>query len=262
MKRLLTFTLLLLSTHVASAAPKADLWPYWNVSNEENRAVLSHHKWQTILDLYLVHQGEYSLFKYAHVTEAHKETLDIYLSELSSIDPRQLNKKEQYAYWVNLYNALTVQLILDNYPVSSITKVGSWFGLGPWDNEITTITGKELTLNDIEHRILRPIWGDPRTHYAVNCASLGCPNLQPQAFTSENSENQLEKAAHQFINSNKGVSFNAKGQLTLSSIYDWFAEDFGSQKQLFRHLAQYRSGLESYQGDVKYQYDWKLNEKK
>ncbi len=260
MKGFITFTLLLFSAHL-SAAPKADLWHYWNVSNEENSEVVSHHKWQTILDLYLIHQGEYTLFKYSHVTKQHKEVLNSYLSDLSQTDPRNLNKKEQYAYWVNLYNALTVQLILDNYPVSSITKVGSWFGFGPWDNEITSIAGKELTLNDVEHRILRPIWGDPRTHYAVNCASLGCPNLQPQAFTSENTETLLNQAAYQFINSSKGVSFT-KEQLTLSSIYDWFSQDFGTKKQLFKHLSKYRSGIAPYNGNIKYQYDWKLNEKK
>ncbi len=261
MKRFLSITLLLFSTHSAIAAPKADLWPYWDVSNEQNSQTVSHQKWQSILDLYLIHQEEYTLFKYAQVTKSHKETLNAYVSDLSSIDPRLLNKKEQYAYWVNLYNALTVQLILENYPVSSITKIGSWFGFGPWDNQITNIAGKELTLNDVEHRILRPIWGDPRTHYAVNCASLGCPNLQPVAFTSENTESLLDKAAHQFINSNKGVVLQ-EGKLTLSSIYDWFAEDFGNQQQLIQHLSQYRSGIESYQGDINYQYDWKLNEKK
>lgn len=261
MKRLFTLILLLFSPHL-TAAPKAELWPYWNTSNENNNAqVISHHKWQTILDLYLIHQGEYTLFKYSHVTPQHKEQLDHYVSDLSQTDPRQLNKKEQYAYWINLYNALTVQLILDKYPVSSITKIGSWFGFGPWDEEITTIAGKQLSLNDIEHRILRPIWGDPRTHYAVNCASLGCPNLQDEAFTAHNTERLLNKAAHQFINSSKGVSF-AEDKLILSSIYDWFAEDFGSQKQLFQHLAQYRTGIQSYNNRIEYKYDWKLNEKK
>ncbi|NIY93954.1 DUF547 domain-containing protein [Vibrio diazotrophicus] len=260
MKRLLAFALLLFSP-LSFSAPKSDLWSYWDVSNQQSSTSLSHHKWQAILDIYLISQGEYTLFKYAQVTPSDKEKLTEYLSELSKTDPRELNKKEQYAYWVNFYNALTVQLILDNYPIASITKVGSWFGFGPWDDEIANVAGKPLTLNDIEHRILRPIWGDPRTHYAINCASLGCPNLQPKAFTAENTELLLEKAAREFINSDKGVSYQ-DDHLTLSSIYDWFAEDFGNRPQLFEHLSKYRTGVSHYQGDIKYEYDWKLNEKK
>lgn len=260
MKRLLAYALLLFSP-LSFSAPKSDLWPYWDVSNQQSSTSLSHHKWQAILDIYLISQGEYTLFKYAQVTPSDKEKLTQYLSDLSNTDPRELNKKEQYAYWVNLYNALTVQLILDNYPVASITKIGSWFGFGPWDDEIANVAGKPLTLNDIEHRILRPIWGDPRTHYAINCASLGCPNLQPKAFTAENTELLLEKAARDFINSHKGVSYQ-DGQLTLSSIYDWFAQDFGSRTQLFDHLSKYRTGVTHYEGKIKYEYDWKLNEKK
>ncbi len=260
MKRLLAFALILLSP-VSFSAPKSDLWPYWNTSNEQSRITVPHHKWQTILDLYLVSQGEYTLFKYAHVENVDKEKLGEYLSELSQTDPRELNRKEQYAYWINLYNALTVQLILDNYPITSITKIGGWFSFGPWDEEVVYVAGKTLTLNDIEHRILRPIWGDPRTHYAVNCASLGCPNLQPYAFTSENTEMLLEKAAKEFINSHKGISIH-DGRLTLSSIYYWFAEDFGNRTQLFDHLSKFRAGVNLYQGDIEYEYDWQLNKKK
>ncbi|MCV5656507.1 DUF547 domain-containing protein, partial [Escherichia coli] len=84
---------------------------------------------------------------------------------------------------------------------TSITKLGGLFSFGPWDQDVIIINGKSLTLNDIEHRILRPIWQDPRTHYAVNCASLGCPNLQTQAFTAENTQALLESAAKTFINS-------------------------------------------------------------
>lgn len=132
--------------------------------------------------------GENALFRYAEVTKEDKTLLNDYLDQLSKLDPREFNRQEQYAYWVNLYNALTVKLILDNYPVASITKLGGLFSFGPWDEKVFTVAGQTLTLNDIEHRILRPIWKDPRTHYAVNCASLGCPNLQSQAFTAQNTE--------------------------------------------------------------------------
>lgn len=105
---------------------------------------------------------------------ASKQQLKRYIQQMASLDPRDYKKQEQFAYWVNLYNALTVQLVLDNYPTSSIKKLGKgFFSFGPWDDDIIRVAGKKLTLNDIEHRILRPIWRDKRIHYVVNCASLG-----------------------------------------------------------------------------------------
>ncbi|MFA0674509.1 DUF547 domain-containing protein, partial [Vibrio sp. 10N.222.51.A6] len=114
-------------------------------------------------------------------------------------------------------------------------------------------------LNDIEHRILRPIWQDPRTHYAVNCASLGCPNLQPEAFTSDNTAALLEQAASDFVNSDKGVLIE-NNKLQLSSIYDWFAVDFGTEKQLIQHLDQYRTKPVTNTNKISYDYDWSLNQ--
>ncbi len=260
MKTLFAFCLLIFS-NIVYAAPKAELWAYWQANNNSNTASISHQAWQSILDRNLVQVGENALFRYAEVTKEDKALLNDYLTQLAQLDPREFSRQEQYAYWVNLYNALTVKLILDNYPVASITKLGGLFSFGPWDEKVFTVAGQTLTLNDIEHRILRPIWKDPRTHYAVNCASLGCPNLQAQAFTAQNTEQLLDKAAQTFINSSKGATLQ-KDTLILSSIYDWFAVDFGNQDALFAHLAQHRPELSSYSGKVDYQYNWKLNDAK
>jgi hypothetical protein len=253
-------TSLLLFSFTAFSAPKSELWAYWNSSNEANLQNVSHQSWQAFLDKYLVVEGDNTLVRYVRVSPNDKQQLKSYLSELAAIDPRTLNKAEQYAYWVNLYNAITVDLILDNYPVKSITKLGGLFSFGPWGDDVITITGQTLTLNDIEHRILRPIWNDPRTHYAVNCASLGCPNLQPQAFTSSNTEALLEQAASTFINSNKGVKIKGD-KATLSSIYDWFAEDFKAQGGVIAHMAKYSPKLTGFAGKIDYDYDWALNKK-
>jgi len=258
MTRLFVLLLSLISG-LAYSAPESDLWPFWNKSNEQNSQTVSHQKWQSFLDTYLVQQNEYTLVNYKSVTTQDKQSLKSYISDLAALNPKSLNKAEQYAYWVNLYNALTVDLILDNYPVSSITKLGGFFSFGPWGQEIIDIQGKTLTLNDIEHRILRPIWNDPRTHYAVNCASLGCPNLQSSAFTAENYNQLLDKAASEFINAKKGVSVNG-GKTQLSSIYDWFAVDFGGEKQVINHLKKYRDDLPASLGKVSFDYDWSLNE--
>ncbi|MGP8307127.1 DUF547 domain-containing protein [Vibrio sp. YIC-376] len=258
MNRCLLLLCALLSFSVYSA-PKADLWPYWNHSNEASPTQISHQEWQQLLDSYLIADGENTLFRYSKVSAVDKTKLKQYIQHLASLNPLHYRKAEQYAYWVNLYNAITVDLILDNYPIKSITKLGGLFSFGPWDEDAVMINGKKLTLNDIEHRILRPIWQDPRTHYAVNCASLGCPNLQAQAFTADNSQALLESAAKAFINSKKGVSIEGN-TARISSIYDWFAVDFGGEKQVFNHIRQYAPQYNSFSGQVKYDYDWSLNQ--
>ncbi|GEM74291.1 DUF547 domain-containing protein [Vibrio sagamiensis] len=258
MKRLL----LLLCTFISFslfAAPKAELWPYWQQSNEQNNAEISHKIWQQLLDRYLIQQDENTLFQYKNVSADDKVQLKKYIQHLANLDPLQYRQAEQYAYWVNIYNAITVDLILDNYPLKSITKLGGLFTFGPWEEKIIKINNKDLTLNDIEHRILRPIWQDPRTHYAVNCASLGCPNLQIQAFTADNTQAILESAAKTFINSSKGVSIQGN-TAQLSSIYDWFAADFGGEKQIFNHIVKYAPQYKNFSGKVKYGYDWNLNQ--
>ncbi|MCF8780432.1 DUF547 domain-containing protein [Vibrio sp. IRLE0018] len=261
MQRFLLFLVTLIATLISTssyAAPKANLWPYWQTFDESSTIQISHQPWQSLLDSYLIRRDEHTLFRYAAVSNEDKQRLKQYLAKLAEYDPRTLNRSEQYAYWVNLYNAVTVDLILDNYPIKSITKLGGLFSFGPWDEKVVTINGYDITLNDIEHRVLRPIWNDPRTHYAVNCASLGCPNLQPQAFTASNSEALLEQAAREFIASRKGVTLQGN-KAQLSSIYDWFAEDFGGKARLFEHIGRYSSQYRDFSGKVNFEYDWRLN---
>ena len=113
-----------------------------------------------------------------------------------------LGRDEQCAYWINLYNALTLEVVLDHYPVDSIRDIDispGLFSQGPWGKKLITVEGEQVSLNDIEHRILRPIWRDPRIHYAINCASLGCPNLQPRPFTGRTLDHALDLAAMRFV---------------------------------------------------------------
>ncbi|WP_394248751.1 DUF547 domain-containing protein [Vibrio profundi] len=254
----LVWLILLLLPFSAISAPKSDLWAYWDKHVPESTQTISHLAWQSFLDKYLITEGDNTLVRYAEVSTNDKRALKNYIKTSAQLDPLTYSKAEQYAYWVNLYNAITIDLVLDDYPIKSITKLGGLFSFGPWGDEVVKVNGKALTLNDIEHRILRPIWQDPRTHYAVNCASLGCPNLQPKAFTADNTNDLLESAAAEFINSDKGVSLK-KGELQLSSIYDWFIEDFGTQVQLLQHLNHYRESPIRDHEKVKYDYDWSLN---
>lgn len=248
------------------AAPASQYWGVWDKSDESSQKIVNHQVWQELLDRYLVSMPEGNKFRYIRVNEKDRQALQKYLEQLSNLDPGLFSKSEQKAYWINFYNALTVELILKNYPLKSITKLGGWFKFGPWDEKVTTVTGQSLTLNDIEHRILRPLWNDNRIHYAVNCASLGCPDLADKIYTGKNVERLLDAQAGRFIQQEKAVSW-IDGRLVLSRIYEWYESDFGSRKELMNHLRKYASGsqrqrLDKFTGVIDYQYNWNLNELK
>ena len=266
MTRLSLYFVFLLYTLPVLAAPSSEYWSLWDKSDGQSSKRVDHSPWQSILDTYLVIQPEGSLFKYSKVSKTDNQLLDKYIKQLTSIDPRIYNKAEQKAYWINLYNALTVDLILENYPVKSITKIGSLFSFGPWDKKVTKVASQDLSLNDIEHKILRPLWSDKRIHYAVNCASLGCPDLAAKAYTGVNVESLLETQTERFIQQEKGVNW-IDGKLYLSRIYEWYGSDFGSKDELMLHIRKYSIGkqkqrLLKYPGVADYQYNWNLNELK
>ena len=252
----------------ALAAPSADLWPRWQKHDPAATQTLDHSSWDRLLETYIRPDGKgLNRFPYGEVTAADKAALEDYIAMLSQTRISGFGRAEQMAYWINLYNALTVKVILDHYPVASIRDIDTspgWFADGPWGAELVTVEGEAITLDDIEHRILRPIWRDPRIHYAVNCASVGCPNLQERAFTGENAETLLEAGARAYINSPRGVWIE-DGALQVSSIYAWFAEDFGdSDEAIIEHLKRYAEpplakSLERTKEIDGHDYDWRLN---
>jgi len=210
--------------------------------------------------------GNINRFSYSRVSNTDKALLSGYLDDMQALDPRGYNRAVQKSYWVNLYNALTVDLVLDNYPTPSITKLGDkFFSFGPWDDKVATVNGQALTLNDIEHGILRPIWKDNRIHYAVNCASFSCPNLSKNAYNETNMDSLLSEAARNYVNHPRAVALTGS-TLTVSSIYKWYKDDFGGTNQsLLAHLVGYadeglKEKLKNYQGKIEYDYDWALNE--
>jgi hypothetical protein len=250
-------------------APKAELWDRWTEHDPASRERIDHGVWQRLLATY-VSRDESGLNRvaYARVTPADRQALADYVAGLVATPIGSFNRAEQRAYWINLYNALTVQLVLDHYRVSSIRDIDISPGLladGPWDKKLVRIEGEEISLNDIEHRILRPIWRDPRIHYAVNCAAVGCPNLQRTAFTGENTEDLLDLAARDYVNNPRGARVEERG-LVVSSIYSWFREDFGGDVAgVLAHLRRYAEpqlkrrleGIDAIAGDT---YDWTLND--
>lgn len=256
----------------AAAAPKAELWARWTAHEAESVRRVDHSAWDGLLARRLSEgRGEragIALFDYAAVTAADREALRGYLQSLADTPVAALNRDEQVAFWINLYNALTVEVVLAQYPVDSILDIGGGFlARGPWDDEVFAVNGVALSLNDIEHRILRPIWQDARIHYAVNCASLGCPNVAARAWTAETAEAMFEAAAREYVNHPRGAAVR-DGALVVSSIYEWYREDFGgSDAEVIAHLRRYaggelRAALEGVTVIADDVYDWSLNERR
>ena len=265
MKKILAI-LITFAAIAANAAPAPELWAFWDKHGDQTGAV-SHDDWSGFLARYLSEKDGIALLDYGAVSADDRAALDGYLAALAAAPVLSFSRPEQRAFWINLYNALTAKTVLDNYPVSSIKKISSGFlPTGPWDDKLITVEGEELSLNDIEHRILRPIWNDARLHYAVNCASIGCPNLAATAWTAENSEEMLDAAAAAYINHPRGVDVQ-NGKLQVSSIYAWFAVDFGGDDAaIIAHLKKYAAPelraqldeISSISGD---DYNWSLNGK-
>lgn len=251
-------------------APKADLWAKWQAHDSKSDQIIDHSRWTALLERY-VKSGDDGINRvaYADIAAADRGTLDGYIDTLSKIPIRRYSRDEQFAYWVNLYNAITVKVILDHYPVDSIRDIDLSSGLfsdGPWDTKLVTIEGEQVSLNDIEHRILRPIWRDPRVHYAVNCASIGCPNLRAEAYLGSTLEDALDESASAYINQSRGAQVRS-GKLMVSSIYVWFADDFGdgSDEAIIEHLQSYahaplNSQLSAVTSIADHAYDWALND--
>jgi hypothetical protein len=252
----------------AFGAPKAELWERW-AAHAQNKVGIGHQEWDAFLGHYLkVGSDGITRVAYKAVTPADRKALDAYVRRLQDVRISKFARPEQRAYWINLYNATTVKVVLDHYPVESITKINispGLFSKGPWKKKLLVIENEKVSLDDIEHRILRPIWKDPRTHYALNCASLGCPNLPPKAFSSGNTERMLEDGARAYVNHPRGATVDA-GRLTVSSIYAWFESDFGGNEAgVVAHLKKYaeaslRKKLADVDGVHDHAYDWSLND--
>jgi hypothetical protein len=186
--------------------------------------------WEQMLQKYVDAQGrvDYQTWK----TEAQKE-LEDWLQALSQIHTHTGdNSNQQLALWLNLYNALTIAQVLSHYPLASIQP--KLLGLPNWlaffwffQRPLYYLEGVRYSLNDIEHGILRRQWREPRLHFALVCASLGCPLLRPHAYRGQTVQQQLEDDAHRFINNPSKVYYQAQSHiLYCSTIFRWYRQDF------------------------------------
>jgi len=192
--------------------------------------------------------------------------LDQYLKILEKTDIKELSRKEQFAFYINAYNVWTIKLILGPYPkIKSIKELGSLLK-SPWKKKICRIDGKVITLDNIEHDILRPKFKDPRVHFAINCASKSCPPLLSEPYRGSILDKQLDESAQAFIN-NSEENYLKKNTLYISRIFKWFAEDFNNDVVgFFSEYAEndLKKGLGAKAGKIKIKYldyDWSLNGK-
>ena len=212
-----------------------------------------HKSWDSLLRKYVDSDGnvDYRSFK------NDEAVLDQYLEALSGQSPsKSASREEILVYYINLYNAATVKLILTNYPMQSIKEIK-----GPWEKKWIKVGEKTISLGHIEHKILRKL-DEPRIHFAINCASYSCPKLINKAFTNENLEKLLDQASRDFVNDKKRNRVGAESA-EVSEIFKWYKSDFTKSGSLLDYINLY-SDVRIQDGiKIKYiQYDWSLNEAK
>lgn len=210
-----------------------------------------HTKWQALLQKHVSKEGKVS---YKGFQKDQKE-LTLYLNELAKNMPaKSWSKNAILAYWINVYNAFTVQLILDNYPVKSIKDIND-----PWGQKFFVLGTKKYSLEEVEHEILRKM-DEPRIHFAINCASFSCPNLLNEAYLEDTLDEQLALASKSFINDKTKNTITSE-KVEISSIFDWFSGDFTKKGNLIDFLNKYSSVKINSNAKISHkEYNWNLNE--
>ena len=222
---------------------------------------VSHQTWDDLLKKHVTTDGKVNYKGFIQDTEK----LNLYLKTLSDNSPKDSwSREQQLAYWINAYNAFTVKLITDNYPLKSIQDLHPTIKIPGvstvWHKTFFQIGGEDESLNDIEHKILRKKFDEPRIHFAINCASFSCPNLRNEAFTPNNLEQQLNAQAKAFINDPSKNKLGAS-RIELSKIFSWFKKDFTQKVDLIAFLNQYADKKINDDADIDYMdYNWNLNE--
>jgi hypothetical protein len=221
----------------------------------------SHDQWDKLLKK---HVNKAGLVNYKGI-QKDKAELTSYLKLLSNNAPQKSwSKNDQKAFWINAYNAFTVDLILQKYPVKSIKDIaGKLYKINtPWDIKFITIGGKTYDLNNIEHGILRKQFDDPRIHFALVCASISCPRLRDEAYSGRNLDDQLEDAGQEFLN-DKSKNRITTERADLSKYFSWYKGDFTKNGSLVDFINKYsQTKINSKTKINSLDYNWDLNEQK
>ena len=223
---------------------------------------VDHSKWDQLLSRHVKSGGKVNYRGFI----SDSAMLNAYLSELSEGAPKPgtWSREEQLAYWINAYNAFTVKLIADNYPVESIKDLNPTVAIPMvstiWQKKFFTIGERTMSLDEIEHDILRKQFNEPRIHFAIVCASVSCPALRNEAYTAEKLEQQLQQQAITFINDPARNRLNPENA-QLSKIFSWFSGDFTKEGSLIEFINMYARTEIRPDADISYlEYDWGLNE--
>ena len=244
------------------------LGPEWKQAASDKFTQVDHAPWDRFLARYLSTDASgVNRLDYARVTDTDHDALRAYLSTLQAVEVKSLTRDQQLAFWINLYNSKTVDVVLTAYPVKSILDIKDGvLPTGPWNRKVLTVEGESLSLNDVEHRIVRPVFRESRIHYALNCAATSCPNLMAQAWRAEGLHEDLAAAERAYVNDPRGVQIAENGTITLSKIYAWFREDFGAtEADIIDRLAsvaepELQAKLRKRKQVARYEYDWALND--
>jgi len=261
-------TVLLLAM-AGDTAPRPDAWQRWQAHDTTSWRRIDHAAWEQFLLRY-VRIGPDGVHRvaYGEVTPGDLAVLEHYIAHLASLPVAEYNRDEQMAYWINLYNASLVRLVIERYPITDIREIQAGTGagdLGPFGLDVVEIDGEALSLNDIRHHVLGANWGDPRVHYALSCGALGCPDLRPEPFTGRRLDEQLSDAAMDYINDPRCIQMEDE-RLAVSSIFFWYKEDFGgTDRAVINHLMAYAEpslAMELQRVDriFGYVFNWRLND--
>ena len=254
---------------IVSAAPKAELIEFWDDREALSIMQVDHSDWQDILTAYVddQHPSGVNRFDYSSVTPRDATKLKNYLSYLQKMEPRQLNSEEAKAFWINLYNAILVDKIVDAYESGSRRAINRLMNGGVESRALKRVSAEllmqEISLNDIQHGILRPIWKDPRVHFALSNGALSGANIQKTAFTGDNNEELLEKAKAEFMQHPRAVRVEGNS-LVLNSVFEWYASDFGNTNSaVLAYISENTSDAVRQAMDglsrISFDYNWDLN---
>ena len=265
----ISLCLVFMFSNVALSAPKSKLIEFWNDSESNSRMQVNHDDWQAILNAYVQddHPSGINRFNYEAVTASDAQKLKDYIDYLELLEPRQLNLNEAQAYWINLYNALVLDQTVDVYQTGSSRDVRRLLRGGlrsmSWGKNIATVAMQGISLNDIEHGILRPIWKDSRIHFAISTGALSGANMLKTAFNGENNEELLEQSKQKFFSHDKAVRVDGK-RIVLNSVFNWYRDDFAPSKaSLLSYIRanvsdEIRKSIEEL-SRTRYEYIWVLN---
>lgn len=228
---------------------------------ESDSNPVSHDQWTDLLQRHVTDEGWVDYEGFMRDSAQLQEYLDL----LRNHHPNEehWSSDERLAYWINAYNAFTVELILDHYPVESIKdiKKGLPFINTVWDIKFITIEGEEYDLNNIEHGIIRERFDEPRIHFAVNCASRSCPKLMNEAYTADRIDEQLTQVAREFLREDFRNKFHTKNRASVSPLFKWYSGDFTENGTLVEYLNQYAPVELNKEAEIDYlDYDWTIND--